>query len=207
MLRTFARPALLLAALLAVPALAAPAPADAAKPVKTVFQSVRYGRDLTALKLLATEAQGSFLLGEQAWKSATPAQREEFTRLFKELFGKKAFPAVRENFKNLDTVNYGAPESKGAASAEVPSVVFINHPLKKQEMKLRYTVVQEGGGWKVMDVAVLGDSMMKGIKADVDQLMREGGWDKLLGRMREEAQKLQNVKLEDAKIAPGAAKK
>lgn len=191
MLRTLARPALLLATLLAVPAFAADD--AAAKPVKTVFQSVRYGRDLAALKQFATTSQGSYLLGEQ-WEKGTDAQRKEFQALFQELFGKIAFPKVRENFKNLASVTYDAPKAEGA-SASVGSVVYINHPLKKQELKLRYTSVQEAGAWKVKDVEVLGDSMLKGIKKDVDTLMAQGGWEKLLGAMRAKAQELKGVEL------------
>lgn len=191
MLRTLARPVLLLATLLAVPALAADD--AAAKPVKTVFQSVRYGRDLAALKLFATDAQSTYLLGEH-WQKATDAQRKEFQSLFLQLFGKKAFPAVRQNFKNLASVTYDAPKVEGD-SAVVGSVVYINHPLKKQELKLRYTAVKEAGAWKVKDVEVLGDSMLKGIKKDVDTLMAQGGWDRLLARMREESKKLEGVQL------------
>ena len=165
--------ALLLAALPAAaqapaagaPAASAPAPAQVkltaadeavVKPIRTVFNNVRFGRDVAALKHFATEAQGRTIMGA-AWEQGTPAQRKEFQERFSALFAKIAFPRVREDFKNLAQVTYDAPKLEAAGDrASVASTVLILHALKKQEIKLTYTVVKEGGAWKVLDVKVLG---------------------------------------------------
>jgi phospholipid transport system substrate-binding protein len=174
--------ALLATLSLAMPALAAPNE-PVAKPVKTVVQSVRYSKDDLALKQLANDAQGRFLLGDD-WDKGTDAQRKEFIKLFNSLFSKIAFPKVRENFKNLASITYDDPAVDGD-KAQVKSTVVIEHPLKKQEMKLQYVVVKEQGAWKVLDVAVLGDSMLTGIRDDqVRPIMAQGGWDNLLKLMR-----------------------
>jgi phospholipid transport system substrate-binding protein len=69
--------------------------------------------------------------------------------------------------------------------AKVKSTIVIEHPMKKQEMKLLYSLVQDKGGWKVLDVAVLGDSMLTGIRDDqVQPIMKQGGWEHLLDLMR-----------------------
>lgn len=167
---------------LALPALAAPNE-TVAKPVKTVVQSVRYSKDDLAIKQLANEEQGRFLLGED-WDKATDAQRKEFTQLFNKLFSKIAFPKVRENFKNLASITYDDPVLDGD-KAKVNSTVIIEHPMKKQEMKLQYSLVKAQGAWKVLDVSVLGDSMLTGIRDDqVRPIMKQGGWDLLLDLMR-----------------------
>jgi phospholipid transport system substrate-binding protein len=173
---------------LALPALAAPNEA-VTKPVKTVVQSVRYNKDDLALKQLANEEQGRFLLGED-WDKGTPAQRQEFTRLFTSLFAKMAFPKVRENFKNLASITYEDPAVEGA-KAKVKSTIVIEHPVKKQEMKLQYSLAQDKGAWKVVDVAVLGDSMLTGIRDDqVRPIMKQGGWNHLLELMRKKEAEL-----------------
>src|SRR5688572_13932492 len=87
--------------LLALPAGAAPKD-EVTKPLKALINSVRYEKDLLALKNLSGEEQGKFLLGEE-WAKGTDAQKKEFISLFHTLFGKIAFPKIRENFKNLDT--------------------------------------------------------------------------------------------------------
>ncbi|ATB28817.1 ABC transporter substrate-binding protein [Melittangium boletus] len=167
---------------LALPALAAPNEAMT-KPVKTVVQSVRYSKDDMALKQLANEEQGRFLLGED-WAKGTDAQRKEFIQLFNNLFSKIAFPKVRDNFKNLESITYADPSVEGE-KASVKSTVVINHPMKKQEMKLQYSVVKEAGAWKVLDVSVLGDSMLTGIRDDqVRPILKQGGWEHLLDLMR-----------------------
>ena len=173
---------------LALPALAAPNEA-VTKPVKTVVQSVRYNKDDLALKQLANEEQGRFLLGED-WDKGTPAQRQEFTRLFNSLFAKIAFPKVRENFKNLASITYEDPAVEGT-KAKVKSTIVIEHPVKKQEMKLQYSLAQDKGAWKVVDVAVLGDSMLTDIRDDqVRPIMKQGGWNHLLELMRKKEAEL-----------------
>ncbi|HEX8818797.1 MAG TPA: ABC transporter substrate-binding protein [Archangium sp.] len=173
---------------LALPALAAPNEA-VTKPVKTVVQSVRYNKDDLALKQLANEEQGRFLLGED-WDKGTDAQRKEFTKLFHSLFSKMAFPKVRENFKNLASITYEDPAVEGD-KAKVKSTIVINHPMKKQEMKLHYSLAKEKADWKVVDVAVLGDSMLTGIRDDqVRPILKQGGWDHLLDLMRKKEAEL-----------------
>lgn len=156
---------------------------DISKPLKTVVQSVRFGKDALALKYFAGEEQGKRLLADQ-WDKATEAQRKEFVQLFHTLFSKLAFPKIRKNFENLDTVLYDEPKVEGSA-AHMGSTILINHPLKKQELKVKYTLSKAATGWQVVDVAVLGDSMLKGIREDqIIPLLKEGGMEHLLSLMR-----------------------
>ena len=192
-MRSFlSRPTALLAALLlATPALAATP--DAKKSVSDVVNNVRYARDLKALSLFGTEAQGAFLLGDD-WKKGTDAQRKEFSELFKVIFGKVAFPRVRENFKYFGSFTTEEPKVDGKG-AELGSVLLLDHPVKKQEMKLKFTLVNDAG-WKVVDVSVAGDSMLKGIRDDqIRPILKDGGWDNLLKLMREKVKELDAVTL------------
>jgi len=167
---------------------------EVTKPLKTVVNSVRYGKDLMALKNFAGEEQGKILCADY-WDKATDAQKKEFIDMFAQLFGKIAFPKIRKNFENLDTILYDEPVIKDD-SATVASTILINHPLKKQELKVKYTMAKTKAGWQVVDVAVLGDSMLKGIRDDqVQPLLKEGGWDKLLQAMRDKLAELKNVEL------------
>lgn len=188
MKRTLRLPACLLAGLLAVPALAN----DEAvlKPVKLVLGAVRQGKDSIALKQFAGEEQGKYLLGDD-WAKGTPAQRKEFTQLFQALFSKIAFPNIRDNFKHLDAVSYANTTAKGAA-AEADSLILIDHPLKKQELKLQYLLAKEGGRWKVVDVKGPGFQMLKDIRDNqIRPIMAQGGWDHLLSLMRKKLQEVE----------------
>ena len=186
-------PLCLISLLAGATALAAPRD-EVSKPLKTVVNSVRYGKDLLALKAFAGEEQGRFLLGDE-WAKGTDAQRKEFLELFHTLFAKIAFPKIRKNFENLDTVLYEEPTVTGETAA-LASTILIDHPLKKQELKVKYHLVKAGSAWKVVDVAVLGDSMLTGIRDDqIQPLLKEGGWDALLKAMREKTNELKDVQL------------
>lgn len=177
----------------ALPALAGPKE-EVSKPLKVIVNSVRYGKDLAALKLFAGEEQGKFLLGDD-WAKGTDAQRKEFIDLFHQLFGKIAFPKIRKNFENLDSVIYDEPTLTGEKAA-IGSTILINHPMKKQELKVKYEVVKQAGAWKVIDVAVLGDSMLTGIRDDqIRPILKEGGWDNLLKLMKDKNAELKDVVL------------
>lgn len=166
---------------------------DVSKPLKTVVNSVRYGKDLAALKLFAGEEQGRLLLAED-WDKGTSEQRKAFLEKFHTLFAKIAFPKIRKNFENLDTVLYDEPTVAGD-KAQMASTILINHPMKKQELKVKYELVNKGG-WRVVDVSVLGDSMLKGIREDqIGPIMKEGGWPHLLKLMDDKLKELESVQL------------
>lgn len=178
---------------LSIPALAGPKE-ELSKPLTTIVNSVRYGKDKAALKLFASGDQGKFLVAD-SWGKGTDAQRKEFEDLFMQLFGKIAFPRIRKNFENLDTILYDEPTVTGE-TASIASTILINHPLKKQELKVKYQLVKDGKGWKVVDVAVLGDSMLTGIRDDqVQPILKESGWDGLLKAMREKNAELKDITL------------
>ena len=182
------------------PAVPAPAPAPGApapgapdvvehpveKPVRTLISAVRYGKFDLGLKYMAGPAQGQVLLADE-WPKATEAQRTEFVALFHKLFAKVAFPKMKDKFQHLETIVYDAPEVKGD-TASLKSTIVVLHALKKQELKLRYSLVKVGADWKLVDVSVLGDSMLLGIREDqIVPILKEGGWPKLLELMRKKA--------------------
>ena len=184
MIRTLTRTLAVVAAVaLVTPAFAAPKD-DVVKPLKTVVGAIHQGRYKLALKQFAGEEQGKQLTTDD-WDKATPAQRKQFIDDFHQLFARIAFPKIANNFEHLGAVNYDEPAIDGR-NATVSSTIVIEHPLKKQELKLKYTLTKEGSAWKVVDVAVLGDSMLKGIREDqVKPLIKEGGWKLLLDKMQE----------------------
>jgi len=183
---------LLALALISTSSFAAGPKDEVTKPLKIVINSVRYGKDLLGLKQFAGDEQGKQLMGEN-WAKGTDAQRKEFVDLFHQLFGKIAFPKIRKNFENLDTVLYEEPAITSDRAA-IGSTILINHPLKKQELKVKYELIKAKAGWSVIDVSVLGDSMLKGIREDqIEPLFKEGGWAKVLDAMKVKAAELKDV--------------
>jgi len=156
------------------------------KPVRTLISAVRYGKDDLAIKQLAGASQGEALLPE-AWKGASPKDKGLFVERFHGLFAALAFPKLRANFEHLETIVYDKHEQKGGR-ASLESTLVILHPLKKQEIKVRYDLVKTSKGWQVLDVGILGagrPSMLIGIRDEqVNPLLEEGGLSGLLAQMQ-----------------------
>ena len=191
----------------AAPTGPAPAPAPAApeapaadpnlshpavKAIVTLIGAVRYGKFMMGLKYLDGQAQGAFLLGAD-WTKGDDKQRAEFVTLFHTLFAKVAFPKMQKNFENIQTVVYDAPLVTGNR-AVVKSTLVVLHALKKQEYKLKYQLMLTGTEWKLVDVDVLGESMLTGVRNEqIVPIMKEGGWPNLLELLRKKAKSLETV--------------
>jgi len=154
------------------------------KPLQGLIGNFRQERDLKAVKFFASEEQGKYLTGEY-WSKATPEQQQQFTQNFQELFAKIAFPKLRKNFEHMAGVVYTAPRVEKGKTI-VDAVVEIDHPLKKQELKLQCWVTQEKGQWKVVDISVSNDSILQDIRdAHIMPRLKAGGWDKLFQAMKD----------------------
>lgn len=158
-----------------------------------LINSVRYGQDQSALQFMDGETEAKELLGP-AWDKGTPEQRAEFIRLFHHIFAGVAFPKMRGNFEHLTTITYGAPKVAGART-DIESVLHIQAGPKEQELKVTYWL-SKGADAKprVVDVTILGagdKSMLTNIRNDqIQPILAEGGWPKLLELMRERAREL-----------------
>jgi len=160
------------------------------KPIKTFVNAVRYGKDSIALKQVDGPAQAQLLLGD-AWSKATPAQQKEFIALFHVIFSAAAFPRLRENLQKVEAIGYGAASLKGDR-AELTSTLVIQHPLKKEELKVRYVLSKNSSGWQLVDVTLGPDqSLLTTVREDqVAPLYAKGGWEGLLSALRTRVEEL-----------------
>ena len=168
---------------------------DVEKPVKTLVSAVRYGKDDLALKQMDGDAQGSVMLGAE-WGKATAEQRKEFATLFHGLFAAMAFPRIKESLEHLETTLFEKPAVEGDKAGLAGTLVIL-HPLKKQELKVKFDAHKSAGAWKVVDVTLVGTgspSMLSSIRDEqVQPLFKAGGWDKLLGAMRDRLAQLKKA--------------
>lgn len=181
-------------------ALLAPLPSRAAakasvrtvkKPITVFVNAVRYGKNDVALKYVDGHAQGAFLLTDD-WASATPEQKREFISLFHVLFSEIAFPKLKDNLQKIETILYGEVEAVEGYT-EITSTLVVLHPLKKQEVKVRYRLSEKSGNFRLVDVTFEGDdSLLTHIRDEqIQPLMKEGGWDGLLTQLRQRAAEIE----------------
>ncbi|MDF2695973.1 MAG: hypothetical protein K0S65_4356, partial [Labilithrix sp.] len=165
----------------------------AQRAVKQLVQAVREGRDTDALRLMDLEGEARFFFGDD-WSKVTNAMRQEFITLFGRVFAAIVFPRVRDNFKTLASITYEPAELRND-EARVKSTVVLDHPLKKQEIKVEYVIRQTASGWRVFDVKVLGDSMMTGLRDDqIRPMARDSGWDAVVTALRTKDAELASAK-------------
>lgn len=166
----------------------------AVKTITTLIGAVRYGKHVLGLTFMDGSAQGAFMLGDN-WLRGDDRQRAEFITLFHTVFAKVAFPKMQKNFQNIQTAVYDPPVVTGNR-ALVKSTLVVLHALKKQEYKLKYQLILVGADWKLVDVEVLGESMLTGVRNEqIAPILKEGGWPKLLDLLRQKAKSLEGVVL------------
>ncbi len=170
-----------------------PKKAEHEKRLGQLVNNVKQSQDVAALGYLDGDGQAQFLLGD-AYEKGTPEQRGEFVKLFHHIFAGVAFPKMRNNFEHLKTITYGPAEEK-AGRLHVPSVIFIQAAggLKEQEISLTYELAAGADKMpRVVDVTVKGDkSMLTNIRDDqIQPILKEGGWPKLLELLRAKAAEL-----------------
>lgn len=184
--------AFVLLAVLSAPAHSRPKErSDHEAQIQRLINNVRYGQDADALTLLDGEQEARVLLGA-AWEKGNPAERAEFVTLFHHIFAGIAFPKMRDSFQHLTSLTYSPPETV-AGRLEVASVIHIQAGPKEQELKVRYWLHKGADGkLRVVDVTIQGDkSFLTNIRDDqIQPILAEGGWPKLLELMRIRAKEL-----------------
>ena len=161
-------------------------PKDILATVKATVQNIKNSRDAQALSQIDIDEMSVFLL-EEYYNKATNQQRTEFTTLFRSYVSKYIFTNLRNTFKEASTTTYGVPEIN-KDNAALLSTFSINSPLKKQEIKLRFSLTKTNKGWKITDFTYAGDrSMLANLRDDkIRPLLTAGGLDHLLDELRKE---------------------
>jgi len=193
----------LLAALLLCGAVASavPAPAEpAASPravVEQLLDAVRRFKDekkqsLTpseraqneAAKKLANETLAIAEVSERAlgdyWQKLSPAQRTEFVDLVRALFERVAYPKSSSFFGDL-TIEF-CDERVSGDQATVRTVV--RHP-KEGVVSIDYKLERSGNHWIIYDILLDDVSLALDLQSQVQKILREESYARLLQRMRE----------------------
>lgn len=176
---------------------------EVVKPIKQLITSIRYSKDDLANGFLAHRRMCEIVCGD-AWKKFTPEQQKEFADGYAYLLKRISFPKARELFEHLDSLLHEVQKIEGD-KAHVKQVVVIFRNYKKEEIILEYAMERSADGkWQVVDVVAEGESTLEGIREDqVEPLLKEGGNDLLLKKMRE---KVAEVKAKEPKDKEGDKK-
>ena len=112
------------------------------------------------------------------WQPRTEAERQEFIRLFHDLL-ERAYITTLERY-NGERVTYGT-ESVQGEQATVRTQVLNK---EGREFPVDYRMIQRNDRWLVYDVLIEGVSLIGNYRAQFDQIIRTGSYEKLVDKLK-----------------------
>jgi phospholipid transport system substrate-binding protein len=131
------------------------------------------------LPFMAQDSLGS------AFERLNPAQRQEFTGIFSNLF-QASYTNMVLRFLKKETVKYGKEDLSGSKARVDTNLVRAN-----DNIKVEYLLHQKGGGWLLYDVIVDGVSILDKYKSGFAREVQAGSFDSLLEKMKTQLKSLQ----------------
>ena len=154
------------------------------KTIKSLIGAIRYSKDDVAAQQVAFGPMAKALMADD-WAKLSSAEQTELTRGIEKLIRTISFPKGRDLFKYLDAMLYDTARVEGD-KARAKSTVVIHRDLKKTEVVIEWVLIKDGGGWKVLDTVMMGESTLDGLREDqMKPLLAKGGTQAVLAAVRE----------------------
>lgn len=128
------------------------------------------------------ESMSRSVVGRTYWNQATPAQREEFKKLFTRQVI-RTYAAALESYQNEQVKFYPI---RGGYDASAPRVQVQSVIVRSngQTIPVNYRLINQAGQWKVYDFSVAGVSIVQSYSSQFATALQQGGMAVLLERMR-----------------------
>jgi phospholipid transport system substrate-binding protein len=112
------------------------------------------------------------------WKDRTPQEREEFTRLFRNLL-ENAYTGKIEGYKG-EKILY-RKESVDLPYAEVNTVIVM---LQGDEIAVDYRVLKDGARWRIYDIVIEGVSLVNNYRSQFAGILQKSSYPELVRRLK-----------------------
>ena len=112
------------------------------------------------------------------WKDRTPQEREEFTRLFRDLL-ENAYAVKIEGYKG-EKILY-RKESVDLPYAEVNTVIVT---LQGDEIPVDYRVLKDGARWRIYDIVIEGVSLVNNYRSQFAGILQKSSFPELVRRLK-----------------------
>ena|SRR5438309_268966 len=123
---------------------------------------------------------GKRALGSE-WRRRTPAEQEEFVRLFTDLL-EHAYAQTIESYTDEKIIYVG--EKLDGSYADVSSKILTN---KGQEYSIDYKAHLVGNEWKVYDVVVENISMVNNFRSQFTRVIAHSSYEELIRKLKAKA--------------------
>ena len=120
------------------------------------------------------------------WKKFTPAQRNEFVRVFSEFLGKFYMSKLQEKYKDERLIIVGQ-EMKSNTRA----LVHIKVVWKGQKIPVDLRMIKRRGMWKVYDIQLFGISAVRNYRAQFQSLLSKETPGQVIERLKQRIEKIE----------------
>lgn len=164
---------------------------------EAIRKDPQVAHDLINNNLLPTinfELMSRYVLGKN-WKSATPAQQQEFVVQFRELlikfYSKALLQYLQSNEVHADIITFKPFRGK-QNSRYVTVRSQLNPPEGGEAVQVNYDLYQskKSGLWQVYDVSIEGISMVTNYRTSFNESIAKNGMDGLLKELKEKVDSL-----------------
>lgn len=114
----------------------------------------------------------------QHWQGRTPAERQEFVRLFTDLL-ERTYIGKIEQYQG-EKVTYAGDAVEGHRATVRTTIVT----KQGTEVPVNYRMHQKDGRWLVYDVMMEGVSLVANYRTQFNRILQSGSWPDLVARLR-----------------------
>lgn len=151
--------------------------------VKTVINSIRYGKNANAAKHIDFYGISRIIMGSY-WDTMSKPDQDELIKSMEILITKISFAEGKKMFKHLDAILYGKPVINGS-KARCKAKIVVHRDYKKQENTIDFELVKTNGAWKITEMYILDEGVFSGIFEDeVNPILKKGGVPEVMQAIR-----------------------
>ncbi len=151
-------------------------PATRSQPLEKVVRVKRLVTEIADVRGAAAETL------EHVWEARTPAERDEFTRLFAELLERGL---VARLAGTVSPVNGMVMSWRGEAHvADEARVLTVVESRDGRKINVEYRMIERRGRWLVRDVVVDGVSTIENYRSQFKRVLRQGDYAGLVAQLR-----------------------
>jgi phospholipid transport system substrate-binding protein len=112
------------------------------------------------------------------WEGRTPAERDEFVRLFADLLRRTYYGRIER--ATFEKIMFQGERQEGD-DALVRTVVVLPHG---DQLDLDYLLLQGGGRWRVYDLRFEGISLIANYRSQFSRIIRTSSYESLVARLK-----------------------
>lgn len=127
-----------------------------------------------------------WVIGRPAWEKATEAQRNNFSKEFKDLLIRTYASTLRAY--NNQTIEY-LPIRGGTQGKNRVQVASLIRESGREPIKVTYRLTNHTGKWLVYDISIEGVSLLKGFQSQFAQELQQKGIDAVIQRLHQHNEK------------------